>query len=183
MQVTAISFLAGILAAWAGTSSSYYFSLLAAFLMETSHVLDCVDGELARLTGRGNPFAASMDPISDRLKDIAVLYSASYQSSILPPFGLSFGQILTVSFFSLGMWLFYIYVVDSFLNPLRKKNENTTPNQQQRIYLGLYDIFIYGSIIFWIFDIFRFFILFILVISFFGSIIQIFRLRKLLHPT
>ncbi len=50
--------------------------------------------------------------------------------------------IQVTAFLSVSFWMLYVYVVDAHLNPARKK----TSRSQKRIYLGLYDLFIYGAI-------------------------------------
>lgn len=179
LQVTIIGLLIGLVAAWIGSNPIWTYGLIAALLMEISHVLDCIDGELARLTDRGNPFAASLDPISDRIKDIAIIYAAYLQSLHAKIFNLSEFQISTLALFTIGLWFLYMYIVDAFLNPAKKKKTQKTGTDSTQIYLGLYDLFIYGSIMFWIFHIFEYFIILILFMSIAGIIIQIYRLNKI----
>jgi phosphatidylglycerophosphate synthase len=178
LHVTISSLIAGLCAAWAGSQADWAYCLLAAILMECSHVLDCVDGELARLTGRGNPFAASLDPISDRIKDAAIIYAGTLHSSRVGLLTLPRDEILTIGFLSLGLWSLYMYVVDAYLNPARKAKGSATDKAPAALYLGLYDFFIYGSIFFWIFNVFEYFIVFVAAIAFLGTIIQVERLRR-----
>ena len=128
LQVTIVGLSLGLCAAVVGSIQLWYCGLLAAFLIESSHVLDCVDGELARLTGRGNPFAAAMDPISDRIKDSAVLIAAYVQCASLPPFGLSTSTIAILALISMGLWLCYMYIVDAFLKPCTKSEKSWYAN-------------------------------------------------------
>ncbi len=66
---------------------------LAGLLVQASSVIDGVDGELARATGKASPKGALLDSLLDRVADIAVyvgcvLYAYLYgppQFSILPP--------------------------------------------------------------------------------------------------
>lgn len=181
LQVTAIGLFLGLCAAWMASKPDWISCFIAAFLLESSHVLDCIDGELARLTNRGSPFAAFFDPISDRVKDIAIIYAAFLQSSKAAVFNLTHDAILSVAFFSIALWLLYMYIVDAYLNPSRKKQEKNNPKKEYRIYLGLYDLFIYGSIGFLVFNIFEYFNFFILVLALVGVLIQIIRLEKILR--
>ena len=181
LQVTIVGLILGLCAAGIGSVHSWYCGLLAAFLIESSHVLDCVDGELARLTGRGNPFAAAMDPITDRIKDMALLFSAYFQALNSTSFNLSDFQISAISFCAIGFWLLYLYVVDAFLNPAKRKKATTNSLGGKLIYLGLYDLFIYGSIVFFVFQVFHYFIFFIFLISIVGFPVQIIRLKNYLH--
>jgi len=180
MQVTIVSLLFGICAAWIGSTHGWLYGLSAALLMELSHIFDCVDGELARLTGRGNPFAASMDPISDRLKDMLVIFAASLQSLELAVFNLTEFEILSVAFFSVSFWFAYLYIVDAFLNPARTKKAGIESTGKTRLYMGMYDLFIYGSIAFWIAQIFEYFIFYVLFLSILSIPVQLVRLKNTL---
>ena len=180
LQVTAIGLFIGLCAALMASRSDWISCLIAAFLLEISHILDCIDGELARLTNRGNRFAAFLDPVSDRIKDIAILYVAFLKSSQAAVFNLSQDFIYFISFFSLGFWLLYMYIVDAYLNPSRDKIQKDEAPKNYKIYLGLYDLFTYGSIFFLICNIFKFFNFFILFFSIVGVIVQILRLNRIL---
>jgi phosphatidylglycerophosphate synthase len=182
LQVTIGSLFLGLCAALVGSQTNWAFCLSAAVLLECSHVLDCVDGELARLTGRGSPFAASLDPISDRIKDAAIIYSGTVHALTAGVLNMSRGQIFTIGFLALGLWNLYMYIVDAYLNPARRARASAMEMKGGGIYLGLYDFFIYGSIFFWISSLFEYFILFVTAIAFAGTIIQVERLRRALKP-
>ena len=181
LQVTAIGLFLGVCAAWTASKPDWISCLIAAFLLESSHILDCIDGELARLTNRGSPFAAFFDPISDRIKDIAIIYAAFLKASQTAAFNLSQNTIFFIAFFTLGFWLLYMYIVDAYLNPSRNKMGKKNSPKKYRIYLGIYDLFTYGSIVFLICNIFEFLIFFILALSLLGVLIQILRLNKILQ--
>ena len=178
LQVTIGSLVFGLCAALMGSQTNWAFCLLAAIFLEASHVLDCVDGELARLTDRGNPFAASLDPISDRIKDAAIIYAATIHASNSAVLNMPRDQIFTIGFLALGLWNLYMYVVDAYLNPARKARASGIDKREGRIYLGLYDFFIYGSIFFWVSNVFEYFILFVAAIASVGTIMQVERLRR-----
>ena len=178
LQVTIAGLLIGLIAAWIGSNPYWLHGIAAATLMEVSHILDCVDGELARLTGRGSPFAANLDPISDRIKDIFVVYASFLHAEKIKIFGHDEFWVFTIAFFALGVWLLYVYVVDAYLNPARKKMDGQ--QNLKGIYIGLYDLFIYGSIAFWIANKFEYFIFYVLGISLVGISIQL-RKLKLFH--
>ena len=182
LQVTIVSLVLGLCAALVGSQTNWALCLLAAFLLEASHVLDCVDGELARLTGRGSPFAASLDPISDRIKDAAIIYSATIHALSAGVLNMSKGQIFTIGFLALGLWNLYMYIVDAYLNPARKAKASVMEKKGGGVYIGLYDFFIYGCIFFWISNLFEYFTLFVAAMAFAGTIIQIARLRRAYKP-
>jgi phosphatidylglycerophosphate synthase len=182
LQVTIASLFVGLCAALVGSHTNWAFCLLAAVLLECSHVLDCVDGELARLTGRGSPFAASLDPISDRIKDAAIIYAGTIHALTVEVLDMSRDQIFTIGFLALGLWNLYLYIVDAYLNPAIRARASGIEKKRGGTYMGLYDFFIYGSIFLWIFNLFEYFILFVTAIAFAGTIIQVERLRRVLKP-
>lgn len=181
LQVTILGLFVGLFAAWIGANREWSYCIAAAFLMEFSHILDCIDGELARLTGRGNPFAACLDPICDRILDISVIYAGYLQSFHAGVFNLPEHHISIIAFFTISCWMFYQFIVEAYLNPAKqKKLIQNSAEEGYYVYLGLYDLFVYGSILFWICHIFEYFIFYILSISILGSFIQIIKLKKLL---
>ena len=149
LQVTLFSLFIGLCAAYFGSKNYWGYCIVAAFLREVAHVLDCMDGELARLTDRGNPFAAAMDPICDRILDVSVLYAGYFQLKQIGSFNLSETQVASIAFFTVSLWMFYQYIVDAQINPARQKKVLQTPQKKEyHVYFGLYDLFIYGSILF-----------------------------------
>ena len=177
MQVTLLGLFIGLIAAWQASKAGWPNHLTAALLLELSHVLDCIDGELARLTGRGNPFAAALDPITDRIKDIFVIYAAFVQSMNHTIFDWPDSTIFGLAFFTIGFWLLYMYIVDAYLNPTRKK----LSEGGQKLYIGLYDLFVYGAIIFLVTNSFEYFSVFMLIVSLIGVPIQLCRLHSFLN--
>jgi phosphatidylglycerophosphate synthase len=177
LQVTILGLCFGIIASWQATKHLWLNQIVAAILIELSHISDCVDGELARVTGRGNLFAAALDPITDRVKDIFIIFAAFIQSMNSHIFGWSPNVIFAVSFFTVSLWIFYMYIVDAHLNPSRAKRGYVTP----RIYLGLYDLFVYGSIGFLIVGFFEYFCLFVVLLAVAGCSVQLVRLKKTLQ--
>lgn len=179
LQVTMTGLLLGLFAAWLGSKPFWCLGILAALFVELSHILDCVDGELARLTGRGSAFAADLDPITDRIKDVAIIYAAFLRASQAGIFSLTQEQIFTISFLAVACWTFYMYLVDAFLNPRRwQKLKESSLIMENTTYFGLYDVFIYGSISFLLFDLFEYFVVFVLCVAVCGSLIQVVRLRN-----
>jgi len=72
-SVTTASFVVSVLAATLFSVGARSLALLAVVLMYGSLVLDCVDGELARLTDRGSRFGAWLDGFTDRIKENLLL--------------------------------------------------------------------------------------------------------------
>jgi phosphatidylglycerophosphate synthase len=179
LQVTGLSLAAGLLAAWVGSWPGGLWGVAAALLLELSHVLDCVDGELARLTGRGSPFAAAMDPISDRVKDVALIAASHAHAARLGLWGLTQRQLMWLALAAVAGWMFYMYVVDGFLNPAKRSRSGRHAWQSGRVYLGLYDLFIYSAIALWLLQHFELFAPLVLAMALAGSAVQLLRLQRL----
>ena len=71
--------------------------VLAAVLLQVAFALDCVDGQLARFTGRFSRFGGWLDAILDRAKEyIVILGLASWGASSVPEVWLLAGAVVTV---------------------------------------------------------------------------------------
>ena len=64
--LTLVVFAAG--AAWLALGAGWHGLVIAASIIELSYVLDCVDGQLARLKGTSSPVGAHLDFLMDELK-------------------------------------------------------------------------------------------------------------------
>jgi phosphatidylglycerophosphate synthase len=71
--VTVLSALIGVAGAVSFAFGSYPALALGALLLQVSIVLDCVDGEIARVTRTRSPLGAWLDAATDRLKEYAAL--------------------------------------------------------------------------------------------------------------
>ncbi len=61
-----------------------------------------------------------MDPISDRVKDICIIFCSASGAMSLE---ILLNEIIQVTaFLSVSFWMLYVYVVDAHLNPARKKH-------------------------------------------------------------
>lgn len=71
-QVTGLSFLVGLLGAGCFLLGSYSWTLAGALLLQASTVLDCVDGEIARVKMLESPFGEWLDITLDTVVHIAI---------------------------------------------------------------------------------------------------------------
>jgi len=71
-QVTLISFAIGLYSALCFTKGTFSQTLLGAFLLQLSIIVDCVDGELARYTRKFSKLGAWLDAVTDRVKEYMV---------------------------------------------------------------------------------------------------------------
>lgn len=176
LQVTLFGFIISLIAAYTITLSHWTYLVAAAILIELAHILDCVDGELARLTDKGSKFAANIDPITDRIKDVVILYASCIYLMNNNIFNLNTQTIYFMAYISVSLWFLYIYIVDAYTNPLKRKHTKPTP--KATTYIGLYDLFIYGSILLLITNTFYLFLPYILSLSFIGIVYQISKMYR-----
>ncbi len=88
--VSALLFVAGAIAFGMG---SY---ILGALLTLIGEIVDCVDGDLARITGRTSRWGAFLDSVLDRWTDAALILGLAY--SDMDALGVAAGFALTASF-------------------------------------------------------------------------------------
>ncbi len=72
-QVTIVSFLFALSAAACFTFSTQWLYILGAILVFLSFASDCIDGQLARLTGRFTDLGEWLDLTSDRIKEVILV--------------------------------------------------------------------------------------------------------------
>ncbi|HPN82634.1 MAG TPA: CDP-alcohol phosphatidyltransferase family protein [Spirochaetota bacterium] len=95
-QVTMLAIVFGVAAGILFTTGSYAMLFLGALAYQLSIVLDCADGQLARLKGTSSEFGRILDGISDYIVGLSILGGALY--ALLTSYGsLSGYMILPVS--------------------------------------------------------------------------------------
>jgi phosphatidylglycerophosphate synthase len=78
--VTAISLVLGTVAAGSFAFGSRWSLVLGAVLLQVSFTVDCVDGQLARLTRTYSSFGGWLDSVSDRTKEYLVYAGLAFGS-------------------------------------------------------------------------------------------------------
>ena len=76
--ITWLSFLFNLTGAWAlyqGTTGDTAWQIYAPILIFLGHVLDALDGDLARYTGRLSTYGEALDPILDRVSEAAFIFA------------------------------------------------------------------------------------------------------------
>ena len=71
-QITVLSFLTGLIGASCFLLGSYAWAVAGALLLQFSTVMDCVDGEVARVKMLESPFGARLDISLDTVVHIAI---------------------------------------------------------------------------------------------------------------
>ncbi|OGY83754.1 MAG: hypothetical protein A3F54_05230 [Candidatus Kerfeldbacteria bacterium RIFCSPHIGHO2_12_FULL_48_17] len=140
--VSTLALLFGFAAALFFLSPTYGMRVWGVVLLQLSLVLDCCDGELARIRGLQSPFGAWLDSVYDRLKEAAMIFAMAlfvYQQ------GANGGNvnILFVGFAAvLGLQIM------SFLREAKKSSWPTSRTAEfyilPTVYIGSVDVIIYG---------------------------------------
>ncbi|OYT37212.1 MAG: CDP-alcohol phosphatidyltransferase [Desulfurococcales archaeon ex4484_58] len=122
--ITLLTTLIGLLTA----ITTYLNPLIGGFLVEITSILDGIDGEIARLTGKVSRYGAFLDAMLDRIVDISILTTGSlYLLDILEP----------KSALIIASWLISSSILVSYLHARGEASLNT--NLQLlgfRIYAG-----------------------------------------------
>jgi phosphatidylglycerophosphate synthase len=125
-RITALSFaVAFISAALVFWGDSTYF-IAAAVLIQISHILDCMDGQMARYRRTSSPSGSYYDRLTDQVQVIlwfgAVGYSAHIQSGDITPIFLVF---VGVSFYGLRGYSKYVHAEIELLHDRDFLEKNT----------------------------------------------------------
>ena len=81
-SITVMSLVIGLLAAAAFAQGSRAALLVGAVLLQVSLVVDCSDGEVARMTGRFSRTGAWLDAVTDRIKEFAAYIGLAIGSGV-----------------------------------------------------------------------------------------------------
>lgn len=82
--ITTLSFLVSLLAVGLIVTGGYTAFVIAAILINLSHVLDCMDGQMAKYRGISSAFGSYYDKVTDQIKVFlffAAIAYASYQQT------------------------------------------------------------------------------------------------------
>lgn len=145
-QLTLFSFFLSVLSAFCMTTTARSVQFLGGILLLWAFQIDCLDGDLARLKGLRSPLGAMLDPLLDRVGEVAVI------------FGMAVG-----GWRATGNWVWlaggialvgssqiYFYITDLMLNRIHQKNSETGPPVHftlfgTRVRIGLIEPFIWGQ--------------------------------------
>lgn len=77
-QLTSVSLLLGVVAAWLYSRGDWKSLVIGAILHHVSFILDCADGQLARVRGIQSQLGGWFDFHSDKIKDILLLVGLAW---------------------------------------------------------------------------------------------------------
>ncbi|MDR0839870.1 MAG: CDP-alcohol phosphatidyltransferase family protein [Christensenellaceae bacterium] len=97
-HVTALAFLIGI-----GSGAALYYKLtwLAVGLLWLSGLLDAVDGQMARLSGKSSMLGAQFDIVSDRVVELGIVWALALRRAdcLMPLLGLVSAILISITVF------------------------------------------------------------------------------------
>jgi 1L-myo-inositol 1-phosphate cytidylyltransferase / CDP-L-myo-inositol myo-inositolphosphotransferase len=105
-QITLISFGVGLVSSLFFWMGEYLYGVVGALVFQASAVLDCCDGEVARIKAQQTPLGQWLDVVCDNIVHVAMFLAmawATYRVSGLPlhlglGFLASFGSLLSLRF-------------------------------------------------------------------------------------
>jgi len=110
-RVTAMSFLVAIAASVFVIAGGFSNFIIAAVLIHLSHVLDCMDGQLARYRQVSSPLGSYYDRITDQMQVAmwfgAVGYAAYHQTGTVTPVLLA---LIGIAFYGLRGYIKYVAI-------------------------------------------------------------------------
>jgi len=132
-RITFLSLLTGIAACALIVRGGGMNFLVAAALIQFSHILDCMDGQMAKYRGETSRFGDYFDKVTDQLQVFlwfaAVAYAAYCQTGGVTPVFLAF---VGVAFYSLRVYVKYVTIfiqVRHDRDYLQKSSEEATAIQ------------------------------------------------------
>jgi phosphatidylglycerophosphate synthase len=146
-QLTIISCMIAVVSACCMASVNPAVQAAGGILLLISFLIDCLDGDLARLKGLKSPLGAMLDPILDRIGEFAVITGMAiggWRETGNP--GWLIGGIILA-----GMSQIYFYITDLMLNKLRPPDNKPERVRREltingtRIRFGVIEPFIWGQ--------------------------------------
>jgi phosphatidylglycerophosphate synthase len=146
-QLTIIAFILTLMAALCISFNNHFIQILGGIFLLLGFLVDCLDGDLARLKGKSSPLGAMLDPTLDRFGEFAVILGMAINGwkTTGNPGWLISGIYLT------GISLLYFYLVDAMVWKLPKK-EKTAKSKGVKlngtyVRFGAIEPFIWGQAI------------------------------------
>ncbi len=127
----AVTLLASVLVAF-GHGGSW---MVAALLVQVGFVLDCLDGQLARATGKTSDFGRYLDSMTDLVK-VFVLISAMTLSLLRHGYGAPASALGAMAFFGYLLCEYHTHLVRQFPQRSQDDYERTATPWKSRLVIG-----------------------------------------------
>jgi len=145
-QLTIISFFLTLASACCLASISLMIQAVGGLLLLIGYLIDCLDGDLARLKNLKSPLGAMLDPILNRCGEIVIIFGISINGwRVTEDPKWFFGGLVLISMSQL-----YFYITDAMLNIFRKKSGQLNDSNKKTLLgtpvrFGAIEPFIWGQ--------------------------------------
>jgi phosphatidylglycerophosphate synthase len=145
-QLSIFSFFLTAASALCMASIEHWIQAIGGGLLLAGYIIDCLDGDLARLKNLKSPLGAMLDPILNRCGEIVIISGISINGWRLTgdPIWLLGGLFL------LSASQLYFYITDAMLNIYRKKTDRLKNTKKKMLFgtpvrFGTIEPFIWGQ--------------------------------------
>lgn len=155
--ITLLSFIvgcAGMYALMGAAAEELVYLYLAPILVFLEHLLDCLDGDLARYSQRSSQFGAALDPMLDRAVEFGYVFAVAFGlSQVASTDVASVWKIWAAAMLCVGGNQIYFYATDAQISRIahlaahdleRFSFVTDSSIQNTKIKLGLYEPYKYG---------------------------------------
>ena len=138
-SITIFSMIVGLIGAACFATGSYAIGIAGALLFQLSVIIDCCDGEVARLTFAESPFGQELDIIADNIVHMAIFAGVAWGSYLTGPWEQTHWPLLlgAMAILANGFSLWCVNVVRHMkANPLRWSRLNLWQRKRLEFILG-----------------------------------------------
>jgi phosphatidylglycerophosphate synthase len=144
-QITLLSFFITVMASFCLANTTWAFQIAGGVGILVGYIVDCLDGDLARLKGLKSPLGAMLDPMLDRFGEFTIAIGAAiggWQRT-------GDVQWLVAGIVLAGMSQIYFYLVDAMLIKIPEKEESDLKKNpliiwDTRVRLGAIEPYMWG---------------------------------------
>ena len=137
--ITILSMMIGLAGAACFATGSYEFGVVGALLFQLAVIIDCCDGEVARLTFAESPFGQELDIIADNIVHMAIFAGVAWGSYLTGSWAQTHWPLLlgAMAILANGFSLWCVNVVRHMkANPLRWSRLNVWQRKRLEFILG-----------------------------------------------
>ena len=137
--ITVLSMIIGLIGAACFATGSYEVGILGALLFQLSVIIDCCDGEVARLTFAESPFGQELDIIADNIVHMGIFAGVAWGSYLTGPWAHTSWPLILggIAILGNGFSLWCVNVVRHMkANPLRWSRLNPWQRKRMEFILG-----------------------------------------------
>jgi len=137
--ITILSMTIGLVGAVCFATGSYEIGVLGAILFQFAVIIDCCDGEVARMTFAESPFGQELDIISDNIVHMGIFAGIAWGSYLTGPWAHTYWPLMlgAMAIFANGFSLWCVNIVRHMrAKPLRWSRLNVWHRKRLEFILG-----------------------------------------------